>query len=70
MSDSLRQRIRVRPLREWIASAGFSVRHEELRITGFFQRALPGSLRRLLARVPFVQDVMIGHIEYVLEKAA
>lgn len=69
-SDSLRQRIRVRPLREWIASAGFSVRHEELRITGFFRRALPGFLRRLLARVPFVQDLMIGHIEYVLEKAA
>jgi SAM-dependent methyltransferase len=70
LRDSLRQRIRVRPLREWIARAGFVVRHEELRITGFFQRAVPGPLRRALGRVPFVQDVMIGHIEYVLEKAA
>jgi SAM-dependent methyltransferase len=70
VADSLRQRIRVGPLRDWIARAGFAVRHEELRITGFFQRALPGALRRLLRRVPFVQDIMIGHIEYVLEKRA
>jgi len=70
VSDSLRQRIRVKPLREWIARAGFVVRHEELRITGFFRRALPGALGGFLARRAFVQDVMIGHIEYVLEKAA
>ena len=70
VSDSLRQRIRVHPLREWIAAAGFRVRHEELRVTGFFQRALPGPLRRVLAGMPYVQDVLIGHIEYVLQKAA
>ena len=70
VSDSLRQRIRVRPLRAWIAAAGLRVRHEELRVTGFFRRAVPGPLRRFLARVPYVQDVLIGHIEYVLHKAA
>lgn len=69
-ADSLLQRIRVRPLREWIARAGFRVRREELRVTGFFERALPGPLRRLLARTPYTQDVLIGHIEYVLDKAA
>jgi SAM-dependent methyltransferase len=67
-TDSLRQRIRVAPLRRWIAKAGFRVRHEELRVTGFFKRALPGPLRRSALRVPFVQDVLVGHIEYVLEK--
>ncbi|HEY6547746.1 MAG TPA: class I SAM-dependent methyltransferase [Vicinamibacteria bacterium] len=69
-SDSLRQRIRVKPLREWITRAGFVVRHEELRVTGFFETSLPSPLRRFLAGRPYVQDVMIGHIEYVLEKAA
>jgi ubiquinone/menaquinone biosynthesis C-methylase UbiE len=70
VSDSLLQKIRVQPLREWIGAAGFLVRHEELRVTGFFKRAVPGPLRRLLARLPFTQDVLVGHIEYVLQKAA
>ena len=69
MSDSLLQRIRVQPLRRWIEDAGFRVRHEELRVTGFFQRALPSPLRRRLARTAYAQDVIVGHIEYVLEKA-
>jgi ubiquinone/menaquinone biosynthesis C-methylase UbiE len=69
VSDSLLQRIRVQPLRGWIEDAGFRVRHEELRVTGFFQSALPGPLRRRLARTPYAQDVIVGHIEYVLEKA-
>jgi SAM-dependent methyltransferase len=69
-SDSLLQRIRVQPLREWIDRAGFVVVREELRLTGFFKRAFPGPLREFLAARPYVQDVMIGHIEYVLEKAA
>jgi SAM-dependent methyltransferase len=67
-ADSLLQRIRVQPLRGWIEGAGFRVRHEELRVTGFFKRALPGPLRRMLARWPYTQDVLVGHIEYVLEK--
>ena len=37
-------------------------------MTGFFRRALPGALRRLLERTPFAQDVMIGHVQCVLEK--
>ena len=56
------------PLRAWIDAAGFRVRHEGLRVTGFFVRVLPGPLRRLLARTPWIQDVMIGNIEYVLER--
>jgi hypothetical protein len=68
LGDSLRQKIRVEPLRRWIAEAGFAIRHEELRVTGFFKRALPGPLRAWLAARPWVQDVMIGHLEFVLEK--
>ena len=70
VSDTLLQKIRVAPLRAWIDDAGFRVRHEGLRVTGFFERALPGPLRRLLARTPWIQDVLIGNIEYVLEKTA
>ena len=56
-------------MRRWLEGAGFRVRHEELRVTGFWKRALPGPLRRLLARWPYTQDVLVGHIEYVLEKS-
>jgi SAM-dependent methyltransferase len=70
VSDSLLQRIRVEPLRRWIDAAGFKVRHEELRVTGFFQSALPAPVRRRLARTPYAQDVIVGHIEYVLDRAA
>jgi hypothetical protein len=70
VSDSLLQTIRVAPLRRWIEAAGFRVRHEGLRVTGFFELALPGPLRRLMARTPWIQDVLIGNIEYVVEETA
>jgi hypothetical protein len=37
-------------------------------VTGFFRRALPAPLRRWFERTPWTQDVMIGHIQCVLEK--
>jgi SAM-dependent methyltransferase len=68
--DSLQQLITVGKLARWIAAAGFQTEREEHRVTGFFKRTLPLSWRRRLARVPFVQDVIIGHLEYVLQKPA
>jgi hypothetical protein len=41
---------------------------QETTVTGFFRRALPGFARRRLERTPFAQDVMIGHVQFVLEK--
>jgi SAM-dependent methyltransferase len=66
--DSLLQLVTVRKLSGWIDAASLRRLHEERRITGFFRRALPGPVARLLARQPGIQDVMIAHIECVLQK--
>ncbi len=66
--DDLLQSVTVRTLAGWIRGSGFRLLREERYVTGFFRRALPGPLRRLLERTPVAQDVMIGHIQCVLEK--
>ncbi|PYQ13278.1 MAG: hypothetical protein DMF80_15315 [Acidobacteria bacterium] len=66
--DDLKQRVTVRRLSEWIRRAGFRALREERHVTGFFRRALPGPLRRWMEDTPWAQDVMIGHIQCVLEK--
>jgi SAM-dependent methyltransferase len=66
--DSLKQLITVRGLRASAKRAGFRQLWEDLRITGFFNRTLPGPLRRLLARTPWTQDVMTGQMQYLLQK--
>ncbi len=67
--DDLLQRVTVRELSGWIERSGFRLVREDRHVTGFFKNYLPGALRRWLERTPFTQDVMIGHIECVLEKA-
>jgi hypothetical protein len=37
-------------------------------VTGFFRAALPGALRARFENTPLLQDVMIGHIQCVLQK--
>jgi ubiquinone/menaquinone biosynthesis C-methylase UbiE len=66
--DDVLQSVTVRRLREWIAGSGFRLLREDRHVTGFFRRALPGPLRRALEATPFTQDVMIGHIQCVLQK--
>ncbi len=66
--DDLLQKVTVRRLRRWIAESGLRRVREDLYVTGFFRRALPGPLRRRLADTTGFQDVMIGHIQCVLEK--
>jgi hypothetical protein len=66
--DDLRQSITLARLRSWLRQAGFRLVHEDRHVTGFFRRALPGPLRRLLERAPFARDVMVGHVQCVLEK--
>ena len=36
--------------------------------TGFFRRLLPSPLRRWMERTPFAQDVIVGHVQCVLQK--
>jgi SAM-dependent methyltransferase len=66
--DDVLQEVTVRRLGRWIRDSGFRVLREERQVTGFFRRFLPGGLRRRMERTAFVQDVMIGHIQCVLEK--
>lgn len=66
--DDVLQRVTVRGLERWIRGSGFRLLREDRYVTGFFRRALPAGLRRRLERTGFVQDVMIGHIQCVLEK--
>jgi SAM-dependent methyltransferase len=66
--DDLLQKITIRRLGRWLASSGFRQLSQELTVTGFFRRVLPGGLRRRLQRMPLAQDVMIGHVQFVLEK--
>jgi SAM-dependent methyltransferase len=66
--DDVLQQVTVRVLDAWIRESGFRLLHEDRQVTGFFRRFFPGALRRRMERTPWVQDVMIGHIQCVLEK--
>ena len=66
--DDVLQRVTVRVLDGWIRASGFRLVREDRHVTGFFRRVLPGGVRRRLLATPFAQDVMIGHIQCVLEK--
>jgi SAM-dependent methyltransferase len=66
--DDLLQKVTLRRLKRWLRGSGLRCLSQETTVTGFFRRALPGGLRRRLERLPFAQDVMIGHVQFVLEK--
>lgn len=66
--DDLLQSVTLERLRGWFRQAGFRVLREDRHVTGFFRRALPGPLRRLLEKTPLARDVMVGHVQCVLEK--
>ncbi len=66
--DDLLQSVTVRGVQAWVRGSGFRLLREDRHTTGFFRRALPGALRRLLERTPVAQDVLTGHIQCVLQK--
>jgi SAM-dependent methyltransferase len=66
--DDVLQQVTVRVLDRWIRESGFRLLHEDRQVTGFFRRYLPAALRARMERTAWVQDVMIGHIQCVLEK--
>jgi SAM-dependent methyltransferase len=63
--DDLLERVRIGRLRAQVAGAGFVVKSEDLYITSTF-RDLP--FADWLRDSPLTQDVVIGHVQYVLEK--
>jgi SAM-dependent methyltransferase len=66
--DDLLQSVTLSRLRAWIRHAGFRLLREDRHVTGFFRHAVPGPVRRLLEKTPFARDVMVGHVQCVLEK--
>ena len=63
--DDLLEFVRVQRLRRQIADAGFRILAEDLYVTSTF-RALPGPLMRWLRDSPWTQDIVVGHVQYVL----
>lgn len=68
--DDLLELVTVRQLAAWIEGSGLRLLRQDRHVTGFFRRALPGPLLRWAERTPFLQDVMIGHLQCVLERPA
>jgi SAM-dependent methyltransferase len=66
--DDLLQNVTLARLRSWLRQAGFRLLREDRHVTGFFRRALPGPVRQLLEKTPVARDVMVGHVQCVLEK--
>ena len=66
--DDLLQSVTLSRLHAWLRRAGFRTLHEDRHVTGFFRRAVPAPLRRLLEKAPLARDVMVGHVQCVLEK--
>lgn len=63
--DDLLEKVRVGRLRAQIAAAGFAVKSEDLYVTSTF-RNLP--IAGWLRDSALTQDVVIGHVQYVIEK--
>jgi SAM-dependent methyltransferase len=63
--DDLLEKVRIRRLRRQIAAAGLSIRVEDLYVTSTF-RHLP--IARWLRTSALTQDIVVGHVQYVLDK--
>ena len=63
--DDLLEKVRIGRLRQQIAEAGLSTRYEDLYLTRTFRR-LP--VARLLRESALTQDVVVGHVQYLLQK--
>lgn len=67
--DDLLNHVTVRRLRLHIAAAGFSVIREDLYVAGVAQRWLPAPLAARVPKMPFVRDVLVTNMEYLLGTA-
>ena len=64
--DDLYYKVTVANLRRNITDAGFTIRREDLYVSGTIRRLSPWLAGRVPA-VPFLRDVLIGNMEYILE---
>ena len=65
--DDLLELVRIERLRGQIGAAGLRIVDEDLYVTGTFRR-LPAALTRWLRDSPLTQDIVIGHVQYLLAK--
>jgi SAM-dependent methyltransferase len=65
--DDLLELVTIRRLRGQIAAAGLTIIREDLHTTRTFD-PFPASIRRLLRESPLTQNVVIGHVQYMLRK--
>jgi SAM-dependent methyltransferase len=65
--DDLLELVRIRRLRSQVAAAGLRTLNEDLYVTGTF-RALPAPMTRWLRDSALTQDIVIGHVQYLLER--
>ena len=63
--DDLLELVTIQRLRAQIADAGFRLVDEDLYVTGTFRR-LPSPFTRWLRDSPLTQDIVIGHVQYLL----
>ena len=63
--DDLLEKVRIPSLREHIRQARLTIVTEALQVTGTFRRA-PAPVVRWLRQAPFIQDIVVGNVEYVL----
>lgn len=66
-SDDLLELVRLRRLRAQVKNAGFRIVDEDLYMTGTFRR-LPSPVRRWLRESRLTQDIVIGHVQYLLAR--
>jgi SAM-dependent methyltransferase len=65
--DDLLELVRIERLRGQIARAGFRIIDEDLYVTGTFRR-LPRRLTLWLKESRLTQDIVIGHVQYLLAR--
>ncbi len=65
--DDLLELVRIERLRGQIARAGFRIVDEDLYVTGTFRR-LPRRLALWLKESRLTQDIVIGHVQYLLAR--
>ena len=63
--DDLLEKVRIPRLRGHIRQARLRIATEALQVTGTFRRA-PAPVVRWLRETSFIQDIVVGNIEYVL----
>jgi SAM-dependent methyltransferase len=65
-SDDLLYLATVRNLRENIRNAGLAARREDLAISRMVTRNMPRAISTLIPSLPFVRDILVTNMEYVL----